>query len=211
MHAAEKDQEFLGLLGAEAKKSPDLVRGEWRDKGAVAGGKTLGSSNPKLPVMRVTVTEAHCLARWLGGFLPTDQQWDKAAGLFEEKRGEGPYRGVWAQLTPAEQKQIAVNRYAEGPMAINQPTLDVSAFGCRHMSGNGREWTRNANRDRRVALPSPITADTVLLRGRNYQESVPPLTFKDLQGTPESSYYIPNRQEFEPHPDIGFRVVLEPQ
>jgi serine/threonine protein kinase len=59
-----------------------LVRGEWL-KGGYAANKPFfgvdGDDKGKLPVFRATVTEAHCFAEWMGGLLPTQQQWRKAA------------------------------------------------------------------------------------------------------------------------------------
>src|SRR5262249_33297617 len=135
-HEAMKDAAFNDLLKREGAKAPGLIKHEWRDKGAVryepkAKGDSvevaIGSDNGRLPVMRVTVVEAHCFAAWLGGFLPTVQQWDKAAGRFEEDRGEGPFIEPWDAKDP----QIAVGRAREGPMEAGQAAKDRSLFGCR--------------------------------------------------------------------------------
>ncbi|HEV3004863.1 MAG TPA: bifunctional serine/threonine-protein kinase/formylglycine-generating enzyme family protein, partial [Pirellulales bacterium] len=117
----------------------------------------------RLPVVRVTWYEAEDFAKWLGGHLPTEKQWDKAAGRFEAQQREGPYRGRWdSDPRPA----VAVNR--SGPCSMDEHTDDVSPFGCRHMSGNGKEWTFTGGVEgfRR-------------LRGRSFREERP-LTFAEL-------------------------------
>jgi len=117
----------------------------------------------QLPVFRVTWQEAEEFAKWLGGNLPTEKQWDKAAGRFEADASEGPFHGRWdSDPRPA----VSVHRAA--PSRLDEATDDVSPFGCRHMSGNGKEWTFTETIDglRR-------------LRGRSFREDAP-LMFRDL-------------------------------
>src|SRR5207302_6181679 len=104
--------------------------------------RALGAASPHLPVFRVTAVEAHRFARWLGGLLPSAKEWDKAAGRFERPARQGPFKGDWEKIKANETDlgRIGVARKKSGPLPLDSDTLDVSPFGCRHMSGNGKEW-----------------------------------------------------------------------
>jgi serine/threonine protein kinase len=154
--------------------------------------QTRRDEDARLPVMKVSWDEARACAKWLGGDLPTLEQWDKAAGRFEsgEQEREGPYRGQW---TGKKLLDIAVGPL-EAPREIGAARDDVSVFGCHDMSGNGREWTRTIGED-----------DYVDLRGQNFALERP-LTFKALDEKAEQ----PGAQERDlARSDIGFRVVID--
>jgi serine/threonine protein kinase len=185
--------------------NPALKNSVWQ-KGGQAGGKDLGADNPLLPVLRVTAVEAHPCARWLNGFLPSEEEWKKASGWLEVPRRDGPFQGQWEVIAkdPQALAQIAVRREALGPMPLDQKTLDVSPFGCRHMSGNGLEWTDTILRDVgtvRVSeeFPRFKERDLVVLHGARYQYPVP-LLFADHDSEAKSPTQTAS--------DIGFRVVL---
>jgi serine/threonine protein kinase len=73
-----------GLQVANRELFNFIELGQWR-LGALAGPKNLGVEGPlgQLPVVRVTVLEAHVCAEMLGGRLPNERQWLKAAGYGE--------------------------------------------------------------------------------------------------------------------------------
>jgi hypothetical protein len=171
-------------------------------------------SDPNLPVFRVTAVEAHRFARWLGGLLPSVREWDKAAGRYETPRRQGPFRGVWEEIkaNKADLDRVAVGRKALGPVPLDRDTLDVSPFGCRHMSGNGKEWTDTLAdpQDRSVsefANKEFPPGSLVMLRGRSYRASRP-LLFSKLDEP--NSAEVGARDPQDPDPEIGFRVVLHP-
>ena len=94
-------------------------------------------SRESWPVLRVDIQEAHRCAEWLGGALPSVEQWDKAAGRFESDRGVGPFESPFAA------GEIAIGREKLGPLPVGSAVKDVCKFsGCRDMAGNGLEWTR---------------------------------------------------------------------
>jgi serine/threonine protein kinase len=152
------------------------------------------------PAFHMTVFEAGQFAEWVGGRLPSEAQWDKAAGMYDPGDREGPYRGRWDQQP---RPVIAVNwKNVEPPrpMKVGEAIDDVSPFGCRDMAGNGLEWTRPEPdaegvwwRGQRLTAEAPLRYrdwkqpgfGLVLLQGEDLREKVSQLT-------------------------IGFRVVLEP-
>ncbi|GIW78641.1 MAG: hypothetical protein KatS3mg105_0448 [Gemmatales bacterium] len=192
----------------------------WQTKGAVRylenGNEVfLKADNDRLPVFNVFVEDAYLFAQWLGGDLPSRQQWDKAAGRFEPDAGQGPFQGSWddtktqlSELSEQDKKEIAIGRYHEGPLEAGAATRDVSIFGVRDMAGNGQEWTREIfaplSEEQRVPLSNPKKTDMVYLRGRNYLFPPRPLFFSELNKTkPETEFYL------KPSPTISFRVVIE--
>jgi hypothetical protein len=199
--AFDVSQEGKALLKKESAGKDDVLQGEWKS-GAKVDKKNLGVEDRwEYPVFRVTVVEAFCFARWLKGNLPTADQWDRAAGRFENPQAEGPFKGPWNK----GEKEIAVNRPEQGPIPAGAAAKDISPFGCRDMAGNGREWTRDIHLlNERVPLKNLKPDTMVITRGHSYREPGP-LLFAELDDTNniEAEYYIKAK------PDISFRVVLE--
>jgi serine/threonine protein kinase/formylglycine-generating enzyme required for sulfatase activity len=178
----------------------------WNEPGDVGGDYP---QDDECPVFNVTVDDAYEFARWLGGNLPTIDQWDMAAGRFEMPPGEGPYKGKWNDERPLD---IAVRRGPEkGPMKCGQAKDDLSPFGCRDMAGNGYEWTRNLDTPGKMVPwknPDPLL-DNVILRGRTFLAKMP-LQF-DFQEQEERANKVLAVRYGEPRRDVGFRVVIEPR
>jgi hypothetical protein len=199
-------QDGQALLEKESAGKKDMIKNQW-ERGANAGKdkkKDLGVKGRAVyPVFRVTVIEAYCFARWLKGNLPEIEQWDRAAGRYKTPQGEGPFQGPLKEIKKGE---IAVDREKEGPMPAGAAAKDKSPLGCRDMSGNGLEWTRNIqDSPERVPLKEPDKLESrVILRARSYKEP-DPLLFVDLK----NKYKLDTEDYFEPKPDISFRVVLE--
>jgi serine/threonine protein kinase len=143
------------------------------------------------PAFQVTVSEAQKFAEWVGGQLPTEEQWDKAAGLRDPGDREGPYVGRWEQQP---RPQIALD--LEEPMKVGEAADDRSPFGCRDMAGNGQEWTR---------LPEDDSL-SVPLRGVKYTDTAPP-RYRDWK---TRVWGGGKRDEHGRDRPIGFRVVLVP-
>lgn len=168
-------------------------------------GKPLGADNPRDPVLRVTAVEADTLARWLGCLLPSGTQWEAAAGEIEVSEGMTSFYDRWRTLLPGQQTKMGIRRTGYGPMSLDADTIDVSdPYGCKHMHGNGTEWTNTMVRPEAQTLRHVIDTgedldDTaVLLRGQTYLASAP-FKFTDekrMRPTLEASH------------DIGFRLVL---
>jgi hypothetical protein len=183
-------------LFAEAERSQ--TSNDW-EAGTLAGERPLAAADhPDLPVFRVSCVEAARFAGWLGGQLPTDAQWDAAAGRLADEQAAGPV----ATLQPgsAETPKIAVDRADEGPLPAGAAADDLSPYGVRDMAGNGREWTRSV-RDASVSFTPEAFDDSVsmILRGRSFADAEP-YRFADL---PENEF--PTERAF----DLGFRVVID--
>ena len=194
---------FQALQATETDLQSRFVQPHWPQAG------DFGASDPSWPVLRVDVQEAMKCAEWLGGLLPSVEQWDKAAGRFEKNAGKGPFR---EDYKPGE---IAVGRGDLGPMPVGTAAADVSVFGIRDMSGNGWEWTRSVLRAGEMsevmgARNVPIDA-AVTLRGRDFSNE-DPLDFASLEdGGLHIAFWqgVPDRTRSSPYESrIGFRVVL---
>lgn len=167
----------------------------------------LGAGNPRWPVLRVDIVEAQRCAAWLGGVLPSIQQWDQAAGRHQPDPGEGPFQA------PFEPGSIAVDRQYLGPMPIGTAPRDIAPFsGCRDMAGNGLEWTRTCRYDGNVyeffgdVDKIPVLA-TVPLRGRSFAASSP-LTFSLIEERPVDLEFHQSIRTPGYDPTIGFRAAL---
>jgi hypothetical protein len=194
---------YAGLPGCE-----QLVRGEWwkgpfvsRENPNPDQAPFVGVEGPdkgRWPVFRVTVTEAHCFAEWLGGRLPTRHQWRKAAGRAEDERA-GPFEG-----DPGDKEGLLLHEPDAGPWPVDAGTRDVSIHGCRQMASNGLEWTRDlADNVGTVPLEEMLLPRQVYILGQSYV-STEPLTFEKMneprvKGCTEAWF------------DVTFRVVLEQQ
>jgi serine/threonine protein kinase len=184
-----------------AQAKPQAVKSKEWLLGGLANEKDIGvQGKEQYPVFRVAVEDAHRFAVWLGGRLPSGQQWDLAAGY--TPKWKGPYRGDPFNFD--RNKDIAVDRAKEGPLPAGSAVKDISyPFELRDMAGNGCEWTRTIS-DKNFEVPA--AGDTsklyVELRGRSYLEVPPPLVFSDTQQS-ELAFYNKCRT------DVSFRVVLE--
>lgn len=111
---------------------------------------------PNKPVIHVNVFEAEAYCRWAGRRLPTEAEWEVAAG------GEpGPERALsarkrrfpWGDAVPSPRHGNLDSR-ALGCVDVDSCPEGDSAFGCRQMIGNVWEWTASP------FLPYPgFTAD----------------------------------------------------
>jgi formylglycine-generating enzyme required for sulfatase activity len=188
---AMNDPDFQKSLADEKKVHSETIKDQWKLGGI--GNSDLGmDGKDQWPVLRVTVTEAHLFARWLGGYLPSVAQWDKAGGWLNNDQQP-------CLPPPWERDDIAINRGEKGPMPVGTAPKDVSRFKCRDMAGDGQEWTATLTQvGKSVPVSNPSDQFFVVLRGNSYV-APQPFLFTDRRA---SVPYL------EPSPYIGFRVVL---
>jgi len=184
-----------------------------------------GKDNAKLPVMNISIDEAHLFSKWIypDARFPTEEEWKKAAGYYDCRKTfdigsvtwelcgdctEGPFRGKWRE-DGADRPDVAVGNLLR-PRKIGISKDDISPFGCRDMAGNGYEFT---NAKLEIFESDPIKQLVPLvfyLWGMSWDKDDPyvygtePVPFFYLTDpNPDDAEQKPNRQR-----DTGFRVVI---
>lgn len=165
-----------GIVQQYLEENPGILT-RWRNDG------------PSLPAVNLTWLESVAISRWLKGELPTAEQWDFAAGWSRREGRQGPFQNARRNLGIRQSRLLPVDREHD----------DVSPFGIRDMSGNGREWTRTTTRLN--------NEEFAVLRGRLFTMSEP-LTYDDLARQHDPQNAILQRTAV-PSPYTGFRIVIE--
>jgi serine/threonine protein kinase len=197
----------------ENKVSVKLFRAYVESLGAKKGdlkcAAPLSEQHDENPVLGMDGRSAWACAAWLGGHLPSVQQWDAAAGRFkpEDERGQGPFLGRWLDKLLPGQKNPVIAVLGK-LMPCGTAAGDISVHGCRDMAGNGQEWSRTPLDEQRfqdVPLPR-LPEDTLMwLRGQPYDAQAP-FRFKDLT---DPLRRPPSWEVGEPKKDCGFRIVID--
>lgn len=152
---------------------------------------------PHRPVLGICWHEAQAYCRFAGRRLPTEAEWELAAGGVERRRQP------WGEAAPAA-PLASVD-------AIHLDTADVGAFaagdsaaGCRQMCGNVWEWTASAftpypgfERDPYAAYSEPWFHSHRVLRGGSFASRG-----RTLRNTMRN-FYLPWRRDMF----CGFRTV----
>ena len=147
-----------------------------------------------MPVMYLDWYAAYAYAKWRGGRLPTEQEWEKAAGGTEGFRypwgNEMQFKGVNTGSDYAEKgKKDGFQRWAP----VDAMKADRSPFGVLGMAGNVSEWT--ASFDKSTTQRGAIAP---VIRGANFGSADHSLTRRMLEVS-----------ELFRSEKIGFRVVYD--
>ena len=94
--------------------------------------------DPAEPVQHVCFHEAEAFARWSGGRLPTEAEWEKAA-LWDPRAGRSRTY-PWGEQAPSA-AYANLDHRGWGPAPVGSYPAGASAYGVEQLIGDVHEWT----------------------------------------------------------------------
>jgi len=111
------------------------------------------------PVTHIDWESARAFASWMGGRLPTEAEWEKAA------RGTDRRIYPWGNEAP-DRNRCNYNRYVDGTTPVGGYPSGASPYGVLDMAGNVWEWTADWYADHYYSS-SPVTNPQGPVKGTN--------------------------------------------
>ena len=113
------------------------------------------------PVQHVSYYEAEAYAHWKGRRLPTEAEWERAAGWHDH---EGKFRYPWGQAWMGFEASLERRRFSPAP--VGSYAGGVSPVGCVQMGGDVWEWTSSSFQPYPdfLSFPYPECSEVVLRR-----------------------------------------------
>jgi formylglycine-generating enzyme required for sulfatase activity len=157
----------------------------------------------RLPVVYVSWDEAQAYCRWIGGRLPTEEEWEKAA------------RGADGRLFPwgneFDPKRANVGGLNPGLLPVGSLPLGDSPYGVSDLIGNVWEWTDSWYRPYSKSEYTTPAYDRPfrVIRGNSWADVGhfdPEAKARILAGQTRAAYrlYLPQNAAIE---DVGFRCA----
>ena len=150
----------------------------------------------ELPVHHVNAFEAEAYCRWAGRRLPSEIEWEFAAGTTRFPWGASPPTPARAQL----------DLRTRGPVSIHKLPESSTPSGCRHLWGNVWEWTSSVFEPYPGFEPGPYReysapwfGEQRVLRGGSFA------TRARLLRSSWRNFYAPERRD----PFVGFRTASD--
>ncbi len=157
----------------------------------------LNSQFASYPVIYVSFNQAREYCLCVGGDLPSEQEWERAA------RGLAGATYPWGEQPPAGgAANLAVPRQTTDAAAVGTFPADRSSDGVYDLAGNVSEWTLSWYKSY-AGNPSPFNSTDSLrvVRGANFRTD-PALNYA-------KSYFRVAMDPEAQEPTIGFRCVWE--
>jgi iron(II)-dependent oxidoreductase len=146
------------------KTSQARMPRHWSWQDGAWWSRWLGQETPldfTCPVTQLSYYEAEAFARFVGKRLPTEMEWEAAAGWDPETQVRRQY--PWGNMTPTA--HVAnLDQLAFGPAAVGAFPGNLSPIGCYGMIGDVWEWTASEFR----SYPGS-TAESTVDSGRSFK------------------------------------------
>jgi formylglycine-generating enzyme required for sulfatase activity len=125
---------------------------------------------PDYPVLGVTFEDALAYASWANKRLPTEQEWEKAAGWDPVAHRRRLY--PWGDEFTEDRANIGTGH----PVPVTEATGDLSFYGVLNMAGNAFEWVNAAYKpyDGNKTPDAAYNKDERVIRGGTFRPGSKP-------------------------------------
>ena len=130
-----RDERVWSAQGWAWRTSVDAERPVYWDRdGSMRRYDRVVDVPPHQPIHHVCWFEAEAFCAWAGRRLPTEAEWELAAGGLEKRRFP------WGDAAPTAE-HANLDMRSNGPADVASFPAGDSPYGCRQMIGNVWEWT----------------------------------------------------------------------